>query len=71
MAPYAQGVEGLRIRLGDENQTVVEVRVPRMDDAELRALARRNGGILTFVIVLRDGSSVSSTSMLNSIKING
>lgn len=56
LAPYANGVEGLRIQMGDGH--IVEIRVNPMGDTTLSALARRNGGVVTFVIVLSDGSVI-------------
>ena len=62
LVPYANGVEGLRIRLNDadkdSDKSVIEVRVPKVGDATLRSLATKNGGILTFAIVLSDGSII-------------
>jgi hypothetical protein len=56
LIPYANGVEGLTVVLADGMQ--VEVRVKKMSDITLRGLARRNGGVLTFVIVLEDDSAI-------------
>lgn len=62
LVPYANGVDGLRIRLNDaandKDKSVIEVRVPKVGDTTLRSLAARNGGVLTFVIVLNDGSTI-------------